>query len=153
VLDLPSSDAAILAEITTSDIVGLRLSHAFMPFGNSTISPAAPCRACRRGDAARRFDRTWPNFDIGLIAETGDLLLQDRGDYGANFILVLYPTPFYRQPGLCRLFSEPSTIREPTFDDHPNAGSDRPRSTVTRRPTAAIAAARILVRPGPGPPS
>src|SRR5205814_2594605 len=136
------ADAAVVAKDDDADIVDFEVEghalHAVRELDHlAGLDRVEPVDA---GDAVADRQDLADLGDIGLIAEIGDLLFQDRGDFrGANFHLSsFYPTPFIAScRRRSRFFSEPSIIRDPTLTIIPpnRLGSTR-RSAVTRRPSA-----------------
>src|SRR6185312_14906814 len=132
------ADAAVIAEDDDADVVALEVErHALdAAWELDHLAGLDLVEPIDAGDAvADRQDLT-DLGDIGLGAEIGDLVLQDRGDFRrADFH---YWAPFMASCSRCSLLlSDASTMREPTLTTRPpkRLGSTS-ISTATLRPTA-----------------
>ena len=129
------ADAAVVAKDHDADIVAFEIEgHALHPVRElDHLAGLDLVEAVDAGDAVADRQHLADLGDIGLAAETGDLLLQDRGDFRrANF----HDNPLSQCPSagpsrLSRkrcslLLSDPSTMREPTLTIMPPSRPDRP---------------------------
>src|SRR5439155_21426014 len=108
--DVALANAAVLAKDHDADIIHLGIEgHALHPVRElDHFASLDLVEAEDAGDAVADREHLANLGDIGLAAETGDLLLQDRRDFRrTNFHFSSFTSPFPSSPGL----AEGSTSR------------------------------------------
>ena len=113
-------DVAVVAENHDADIVGFEVerhaAHAVLEFDR--LAGLHIVEAIDAGDAVADGQNLADLGDLGLIAEVGDLVLEDRGNFcGAD---IHQPTSFMRvRIELSLVRTEASTMREPSLTMRP----------------------------------